>query len=70
MKIPFQNREIEVIEIEVIHCNEPWSECQLADGKVLMFKDIIVNVHKAVTETNPDGSPLYLFQTHRVVRVK
>ena len=70
MKVDFQGKQIEAIEIEVVRTNEPWTECQLADGKVLMFKDVVISVCKAVTETNPDGSPLYLFGTHRVVRIK
>jgi hypothetical protein len=70
MKVPYQGKEVEVIEIEVIRCSEPWTECQLSDGKLLMFKDVVFSVFKAITETNPDGSPLYVFQTHRVVRLK
>lgn len=48
----------------------PWVECQLADGKVLIFRDVVMAVYKLVNNTNPDGSPIYNFQTHRVVRIK
>ena len=70
MKVDFQGKQVEAIEIEVVRSSEPWSEHQLADGKVLMCKDIIMAVYKLVDEKNPDGSPIYNFQTHRVVRIK
>ena len=70
MKIKYRNREVEATDVEVLRVNEPWTECQLADGKVLMFKDVIVSVHKLAGEVNPDGGPIYVFQTNRTIRVK
>lgn len=70
MKVDFKGKQVEAIEIEVIRVNEPWTECQLADGAVLMYKDTIVAVYKLTDEKSPDGSPIYTFQTHRVVRIK
>lgn len=70
MKVDFKGKQVEAIEVEVIRVNEPWTECQLADGAVLMYKDVIVAVCKLVDEKNPDGSSIYTFSTRRVVRVK
>ena len=70
MKIKHGDKEVEAIEIEIVRANEPWVECQLADGKILMFRDVVVSVYKLVDERNPDGSEIYNFQTHRVVRMK
>ncbi len=70
MKLEYQGKQVEATEIEVVRTNEPWVECQLADGKVLMFRDVVVAVYKLVDEKNPDGSPIYNFQTHRVMRIK
>ena len=70
MKVPYQGKEIEAIEIEVIRVNEPWAEYQLADGKVLMVKDVIKAVYKLVGEKNPDGSDIYHFEFQKVTRVK
>jgi len=70
MKIKHGDKEVEAIEVEIVRANEPWVECQLADGKILMFRDVVVSVYKLVDERNPDGSEIYNFQTHRVVRMK
>ncbi len=68
--VEFMGKQIEVTDIDVVHSIEHWNEAQLADGKVIMFKDVITSAEKVVSEKTPDGEPLYLFHTHRVVRVK
>ena len=56
--------------MEVLTSSEHWNEYQLVDGKVLMFKEVLVSVFRIEGETNPVGTPAYQFQTHKVVRVK
>ena len=70
MKVNYQGREVEATEVEVISSDEKWNQYQLIDGKVLMFKEVLVSVYKMEGITNPDGTPAYQFQTHKVVRVK
>jgi len=70
MKISFQGETVEATEVEVLTSSEHWNEYQLADGKVLMFKEVLVAVLKVEGKTSPDGSQAYRFQTHKVVRVK
>ena len=70
MKLTYQGREVEATEIEVLTAEEHWNEYQLGDGKVLMFKEILVSVSKIEGETNPNGTQVYQIQTHKVVRVK
>jgi hypothetical protein len=70
MKVNFQGKEVEATEVEVLTSDEKWNQYQLADGKVLMFKEVLVSVYKLEGVTNPDGTPAYQFQTHKVVRVK
>lgn len=47
---------------------EPWNEYNLADGNVLHVKTILLKVTSPGTK-NPDGSPVYNFQTKVVARV-
>jgi hypothetical protein len=70
VKAQYQGREVEVDEVEVLLSKEQWSEYQLADGKMLMLKTVLVGVQRIVGETAPDGAPLYQLQTHIVPRVK
>ena len=47
--------------MEVLTSSEHWNEYQLVDGKVLMFKEVLVSVFRIEGETNPDGTPAYQF---------
>ncbi len=70
MLVDFQGSKVEATEVEVLSSNEHWNEYQLADGKVLMFKEVLIAVYILNGKTNPDGSQTYQFQTSKVVRVK
>jgi len=70
MKVKYQGEEVEAVEVEVLTSHEPWSEFQLADSHVLMFKEVLVTVYRIEGKTNPDGTPVYQFQTTKVVKIK
>lgn len=70
MKIQYQGKEVDAVEVEVIACDERWNTYQLADGKVLMFKPVLTSVIKVESIKNPDGSDIYQFQCTNVVRLK
>jgi len=68
--VSYQGRNVEVEEVEVLTESERWNEYQLADGKVLRIKTILLSVVRAVNERTPNGTPLYITKTHNVVEVK
>lgn len=68
--INYQDRQVEVTEVEVVTANEPWSEYRLADGKVLSIKNVLISVHKAVTEKNQEGELFYITKNQNIVKVK
>jgi hypothetical protein len=70
MKIKYQNREVDATEVEVLTSAEHWNTFQLSNGKILMYKEVLVSVLLLEGEFNPDGSPVYQFQTHKIVRIK
>ena len=70
MKTRYKGKEVDAQEIEVILSKEQWNEYQLSDGKVLLLKTVLVSIQRIEGETNPDGTPVYQFQTHLVPRVK
>ena len=70
MKINYQGQDIEAAEIEVISGNECWNEFQLADGKMLRYKEVLISVYKIEGKLNPDGSQVYQFKTNKVVEIR
>ncbi len=70
MKVVFQGKEVEAIEVEVLTKDEHFNTYQLSDGNVLMFEAVLIGVQKLEGVTNPDGTPVYQFQVTNVPRVK
>ncbi len=70
MKIPYQGKEIEAIEIEPITSDEKWNVYKLSDGELLCTKTILISVFKATNEITPDGKPLYMTKTEIIIKVK
>lgn len=70
MKVQYQGKEVEATEVEVLLNKEQWNEYQLSDGKVLLLKTVLVGIQRIEGLTNPDGTPIYQFQTHLVPRVR
>ena len=70
MKVDFQGKQIEANEIEVINANERWNEYQLADGKVLMLKLVLVGVQLLDAIDEKTKTPIFQYQTQIISRVK
>lgn len=69
MKVQFNGSEVEASGVEVLTADEKWSEYQLADGKVLRLKTVLLDVQRIEGMKNSDGSQVYQFQTHVVSKV-
>jgi len=70
MQVEYMGRLEDAVEVDVVTCEEPWAKYQLSDGRILMFKDVVVEVYKLAKIKNRDGSPIYQFKTHRVVKIQ
>ena len=68
MLLPFNGKQIEVEEVEVVTSNEPWTEYRLTDGTLISCKMVMVSIFKAVTEKSSDGNTLYVTSTHNIVK--
>lgn len=70
MKVNYNDRQVDATEVEVLMTDEKWNTYQLADGKVLIFKEVLTSIVRLDDEKDKDGNPIYAFQTQRVVRIK
>jgi hypothetical protein len=70
MLVPFQGKNIEVNEVEIVTSNEIWNEYRLTDGKILRIKTVLITACKAISEKDPEGNPLYIVKTQQIVNVK
>ena len=70
MKVKYQNRELEVTEIDIISANECWNTYQLSDGTELKIKLVLESVSKAIGVLNDKGEPLYLTSSQNILVAK
>ncbi len=70
MKVPFQGKEVEAHEVEVITKDEYFNIYKLSDGNLLMVEAVLTSIQKLEGVNNPDGTPVYIFHTQNVSRVK
>jgi len=69
MQINFQGKMVEATELDFFTRKEDFNEYQLSDGKILKIKWVVTSIVKISNEKNPDGSPIYKFQTTVVAKV-
>ena len=57
-------------EVEVLQSAEQWNEYQLADGRMLLLKTVLTGVQKLEGVIDPNGNPVYRYQTYFVSGIK
>ncbi len=70
MKVEYQGKAVEALEVEFLVRKEDWNEYQLTDGGVLRLKAVLTDVIKLEGERDPEGNPVYLVRSTNVLRVK
>lgn len=66
---PFTPKDIQEAEdIDFTEEDESWNTYKLNDGSTLKVKLVLTGV-KRLKKWNPDGSPIYLVNSHNAVRI-
>lgn len=54
-------------DVDFEEVEERWNVYRLSDGSTLKVKLVLIGV-KRLKKHNPDGSPIYVIQSHNLVR--
>jgi len=65
VKVKFQGKLIDGIELDFKIVKEDWNIYELEDGTILKFKPVMVKVTR-INEYNKQGEPIYIFNTQNV----
>ena len=66
---PISNIDLEeAIDVDVIKEKEQWNVYELEDGTIMKVKLVLRGV-KRLKKWNPDGSPIYFFQSQNIVKL-
>lgn len=69
MRLPPDDREVEVSVTGFQVGGEHWNEYLLDDGSVIKIKVIVTEVVRVEGEYDPQGNPAYFVQSQQVVAV-
>lgn len=69
-KIPMLGQEIEVTDVPIKTCTEPFSNYELEDGSVLRVKHVATSFLRVEGQTSPDGKPVYLVTSSPVIHIE
>jgi len=70
VKGKYQDREVEITEVEFLTRKEDFNEYQLTDGTTLRMKTVVTDVVRVEGELSPDGTPIYQVRSTSIVRVR
>jgi hypothetical protein len=57
-------------DVDVLQAKEVWSEYQLADGKVLRIKPVMITISRMEGEHTIEGDPVYNMKSTLVTDVR
>ena len=68
VKVPYQGRQVDGLEMEFKTKKEEWNEYEISDGSTLRLKPVIISIVK-IDEYDPDGNPVYMAKATNVVSI-
>jgi hypothetical protein len=67
IKVNFQGREADAVEVDFKTIKEDWNEYDLADGTRVKVKSVASNMVRLIDEYDNDGNPIYLVKSSNVL---
>jgi hypothetical protein len=67
IKVNFQGREADAVEVDFKTVIEDWNEYDLADGTRIKLKSVASNIVRLMNEYDNDGNPIYLVKSSNVL---
>ena len=69
VKIPFQGKMVDGVELDFKTKIEEWNEYQISDGTILRIKLVTTNIVRLSGEYDQEGNPVYVAKSANVVVV-
>jgi len=69
IKVPFEGKIAEGIEMDYKSVKEDWNEYQTNDGTIIRLKVVVTNIAKLADKYDKDGNPVYVIKSSNVVSI-
>lgn len=69
IKVPFEGKIVEAVDIDYKTTKEEWNEYQVTDGSIIRMKVVITNIARLIDRYDSDGNPIYVVKSSNVLAV-
>jgi|APFre7841882630_1041343.scaffolds.fasta_scaffold13533_4 hypothetical protein len=67
IKVPFEGKIVEGLEMDFKSVKEDWNEYQVNDGAIIRMKVVVTNIAKIPDKYDPEGNPIYVVKSSNVL---
>jgi hypothetical protein len=67
VKVPYQGKQVDGLELEFKTKKEEWSEYEISDGTGIRMKLVVLNIVRLKDEYDPEGNPIYIAKSTTVI---
>jgi hypothetical protein len=67
IKVPFEGKIVEGLEMDFKSVKEDWNEYQVNDGAMIRMKVVVTNIAKIPDKYDPEGNPIYVVKSSNVL---
>jgi hypothetical protein len=67
IKVPFEGKIVEGLEMDFKSVKEDWNEYQVNDGVIIRMKVVVTNIAKIPDKYDPEGNPIYVVKSSNVL---
>lgn len=69
IKVPFEGKIVEGVELDFKTIKEEWNEYQVTDGSIIRMKVVVTNITRVTDRYDNDGNPIYVVKSSNVLTV-
>jgi hypothetical protein len=69
IKVPFEGKSHDGIDLDFKTMNEDWNEYQVADGTIVRLKTVVTNIVKVPDKYDNAGNPVYIVKSSNVLSI-
>jgi len=69
IKVRFEEKIVEALDMDFKSVKEDWNEYQINDGTIIRMKVVVTNIAKLTDKYDNDGNPIYVVKSSNVLAV-
>ena len=69
IKVPYEGKMVEGVDIDFKQIKEEWNEYQVADGTTIRMKVVVTNIVRLTNQYDKDNYPVYLIKSSNVLTI-